>query len=996
MSRRLPRPLSARLVLSIVALAAVLTAWLIPVSTARAAGTTITVTIHYFRYDGNYSPWDVWSWNDSPSSGDPGTARAFNGSDSFGTYARFTQTCTSCSQVGFIIRYPDWSQREASSNGNGNRYITYVPGTTSYDAWVVTANPNTFYTLATANGAKQLSLNTAFLDSPTTITADANRNLTLASGHSGFAVRDLTTNKSLPISAVQDGYAQPGLRLAVAGTFQKKLGDTNWNANSTKTRMKQSRGGTMYAFTTVLPKGNYQYKIASPNWNSSWPTANVNLDLGGKEQVSFYYFPNNNTVEDTINNAIITFPGDPGWQTNRVNVVLKSAPNIRDYLQISASKTAMSTKLAPVTVVPRNVLSNAKYYYSGQLGAIYSASSTTFRLWAPDAAKVVLNLYNSATGPVTNSVTMTPAAGGIVQTTVSGDLAGWFYVYSVTVIGQTNNAIDPYARNVAPNGTRAMVVNLPSTDPASWNTDTHVGVTNPEDASIYEVHVRDFTINPNSGVSAANRGTYLGFTETGTTGPGGVTTGIHSLKDLGVHDVELMPTYRFATLDETQAPFAYPCPDAATANGPNSCYNWGYDPANYNVPEGAYATSVDGNTRITEFKQMVQSIHTAGMGVILDSVYNHVYDTSVFNNIVPGYYFRTDALGNYYNGSGQGNEVATDKPMVFKFAEDSMEYWMTEYHVDGFRLDEMFLFGKTQLKQVMTALKAIDPGVIVLGEPWGNPASGLPQSQQLTAGNQAGVGVGLFNADFRNAICCNTTQQSYGFANDQGVNTGAVEEGIVGSINYSNSLQDWASTPADTINYVSCHDNYTLWDLINHYTNSSDSAQDKVLEDELAQALVVTSQGIPYIQGGEEFLRTKGTGPNNGNSFDGGDADNQFDWSLKNTNINVFNYYAGLFHLRNAHPAFRMTTAAAIKSNLTFLTSPSDTISYELNGTAAGDSWSKIILMFNPTKTNESFTVPSGTWNIVGDQGQVGTSTLGTTGSGSLQVPALTTEILYQ
>ena len=985
-----------RWLLSAFTVVAITSAWLVPAAPVQAASTTITVTIHYYRFDGDYSPWDVWSWNDSPSGGDAGTARSFSSHDAFGVYTKFTQPCNACTEVGFIIRYPDWSNREPSSNGNGNRYIPYVAGTTTYNAWVVTGNPNTFYTLADANAAKNLSINSAFLDSSNVITANLNRQLTFSNGMSGFAVTDKTTKKSLPLSAVEDGYAQPGLTLAVAGTFQSKLGDKNWNANSTKTRMKSSRGGSVYSFTAVLPKGKYLYKIATPKWGSSWPSSNVALDLGGKEQVTFYYFPNGNTVEDTINDAIINLPGSPGWKTDRVNVVLKTAPNVRDVLQVSTAKTTVSTKLSPETVIPRNALNASKYYYSGQLGAIYSTDSTTFRLWAPDASKVVLQLFSTATGPVTKSVTMTPAAGGIVQATVTGNLDGMYYLYQVSALGQTNAAVDPYAVNVAPNGTRAMVVNLPETNPTGWSSDEHVGAANPVDASIYEVHVRDFSINPNSGISAPNRGTYLGFTETGTKVPTtNVSTGIDSVKQLGVHDVELMPTYRLATLDETQAPFAYPCPDATTQNGPNSCYNWGYDPANYNVPEGAYATSVNGNTRITEYKQMVMGIHNAGMGVILDSVYNHVYDTSVFNNIVPGYYFRTDPLGRYYNGSGQGNVVATDKPMVFKFVEDSMKYWLNEYHVDGFRLDEMYLFGKTQLKKLMTDLKAIDPGIVVLGEPWGNPDSGIPQSQQVTEGNQAGVGVGLFNDHFRNAICCNTSANSYGYTNGNGNNSGAVEAGIAGSINYNTSIRDWASQPSETINYVSCHDNLTLWDLIHNYTNTTDSLQTQKYIDEMSQALIVTSQGVPFIQGGEEFLRTKGTGPNNANSFDGGDADNQFDWSLKNTNQDVFDYYAGLFHLRNAHPAFRLTTAAQIKADVTFLSSPGNTIAYELNGAAVSDSWSKIVLIFNPTSSSQHFTLPSGSWSVAGDQGQVGTTSLGTE-SGSVNVTPYTTEILYQ
>jgi pullulanase len=760
--------------------------------------------------------------------------------------------------------------------------------------------------------------------------------------------------------------------------------------------MHSTLNGTLYQFTATLPAGSYQYKVATPGWGSSWPVANVDLVLNGTEQVTFYYAPNGNQVTDSINNSGQPLPGDPGWKSNVLAVNLKSSLNVRHVYQVSASATSSTPALQGITVVPRNVLDGSAYYYGGQLGAVYSKKATTFRLWAPDATKVVLQLFKTETGGVKKTVTMKPAKkGGIVQATVKGNLANEYYVYQVSALGQIHAAVDPYAQNVTPNGTRAMVVNLTATNPAGWTSDHHVGAANPVDASIYEVHVRDFTIDANSGVAAANRGTYLGFTQTGTTGPGGVSTGIDSLKQLGVKDVELMPTYRFATLDETKSYSAF-CPDVSAGAG-NPCYNWGYDPANYNAPEGAYATSAHGTARISQFKQMVHAIHTAGMGVILDAVYNHVFDTSVFNNIVPQYYFRTSRFGVYYNGSGQGNEVATEKPMVFKFAEDSMKYWMQQYHVDGFRMDEMFLFGKAQLAKLITDLRKIEPGVVVLGEPWGNPASGLSAAQQVTPGNQQGIGVGIFNADFRNGICCDSFNNfSTGFANGGGADpAGRIENGVVGSIHYSNNIGDWAAAPSESINYVSNHDNWTLWDHINNYSNAGDTTANKVLMDELAQAIVVTSQGVPFIQGGEEMLRTK-NGPNSGNSYDGGDAENQFNWALKNQNISVFNYYAGLFHLRNAHPAFRMTTAAEIQQNLSFLSPPpGGTVAYELNGAAVGDSWSHIIVMYNGTSSSQNLNLPSGSWTIVGNQGHVGTTSLGSASS-SVSVPGLTTEILYQ
>ena len=402
-------------------------------------------------------------------------------------------------------------------------------------------------------------------------------------------------------------------------------------------------------------------------------------------------------------------------QTDLVEVILAQAPDVTHSLDI-ALKGYMQ---GPVT--PRNVLNGEKYLYRGDnLGNTYQPNATSFRLWAPTASDVQVLLYESETGPLQRQIVMQQGENGTWYAQVAADLQNWYYLYQVTVHGKTQNAVDPYVKAIAVNATRGMIIHLPETNPPGWQEDGYVALAHPEDAIIYEVHVRDFSINPNSGM--ANRGKYLAFTERGTTGPANLATGVDHLKELGITHVQLQPVQEFASVNE---------------NDPEQ-YNWGYDPGNFNVPEGAYATTPHGTARITECKQMIQSLHNEGIGVNMDVVYNHTFAWyySDFDKIVPEYYYRTDDAGNYTNGSGTGNEIATERPMVQKFILDSLAYWVREYHVDGFRFDLLALLGIETMKTVYAALHAINPHVLLYGEPWAGGTSGLSADEQLTRGQQ--------------------------------------------------------------------------------------------------------------------------------------------------------------------------------------------------------------------------------------------------------------------
>ncbi len=932
------------------------TSSLVPVTTFAASTATTTVIVHYHRFDNSYSGWNLWLWPQAPKSLG-GAAYNFNGSDSFGQVAT-VKVPGDNTQVGVIVRQGNWIAKDIASN----RYLNVTHGTA--EVWLLQGNPDVYYSLADAQKAMVPAISSAFLDGAKIVTASFNAPVTI--GKSMFTVKDDTTGTSIPVTNVA---SLETMTATVAGDFQTQLGaSSNWDPSSSMTLMHQVNPD-LYQFTATLKAGSYSYKIAlNGSWSSAYPSQNVSLKIpSGGARVTISYIPSTEGVYDSINNPNQVFPtSSDGLKTSIVSLTLQSAPNVKDSLRLTASGyTALS-------ITPRNVLNLPAYYYAkNNLGNTWTKRATTFRVWAPTATEVDVQLFSSATGPSENEVVMIPGPNGTFSATVPGNLNGWYYLYRVTIDGQTKSAVDPYATAISPDATRAMIVNLAQTNPAGWNRDHFTGVSNPVNAVIYEVGVRDFSVDKSGGFKYP--GKYLAFTERNTHGPNHVVTGIASLKQLGVNYVQIMPIQEF--LD------------------PGYSYNWGYITRQFDTPEGMYATTPLGTARITQVKQMVQSLHQENIGVIMDVVYNHTYaiSGSGFNRLVPGYFWRTDNQGDFYNGSGVGNEVAAQRPMVRKFIIDSLKYWVKEYHVNGFRFDLMALLGVNTMKEVSRQLHAIDPNIILYGEPWTGGTSGLNASQLLTKGQQQGLGIGVFNDNIRNAIEGNVFQVTQpGFAMGGTGYTAAIKNGVVGSVYYNAQIQDFAAAPSETINYVTSHDNYTLWDKLKQ-SNPMTPKSVRIQMDELAQAIVMTSQGVPFMQGGEEMLRTK---DGNGNSYNAGDAINAFNWVRKAKYMNVFTYYSGLIHLRDDHPAFRMTTAAQIRKHLMFLTSPSDTVEFELTDYANGDHWKNIIVIYNPN-TPQSFTLPSGRWNVVATANRIGEHPLEKV-SGSVLVPNVTAEILYQ
>jgi pullulanase len=530
---------------------------------------------------------------------------------------------------------------------------------------------------------------------------------------------------------------------------------------------------------------------------------------------------------------------------------------------------------------------------------------------------------------------------------------------------------------------------LASTNPKKWSLDKKPAQKNFTDIIIYELHVRDLSMSANSGIE--HKGKFLGLAETKTKSPDGTITGLDHIKSLGVTHVHLLPSFDYNSIDETK-------PGASE-------YNWGYDPLNYNVPEGSYATDpYDGNVRIREFKKMVQILHTNGLRVILDVVYNHTCDTSAnFNQFVPGYFYRHTSNGAYSNATGCGNETASEKAMMREYMIQSVVYWAKEYHLDGFRFDLMGVHDIETMNAISAALHKVDPTIFIYGEGWAAGNSPLAEDLRAVKKNASKLDkIAVFSDDIRDGIKGGWSDvKSKGFVSGAPGMAESVKFGIVGSVqhpqvdyskvNYSKA--PWAAEPYQTITYVSCHDDNTLWDRLK-ISNPNASEAELIKMDELANTIVFTSQGVAFLHAGAEMLRTK-----NGvaNSFQSPDAINELDWGRKAKYKGVFNYYKSLIALRKHHPAFRMPSAQMIREHLKFINTKDDNlIAYQISGNANGDNWRNIMVVLNGNTTSTKFNLPDGRWRLVADGKTINEKSMKAVNGGTIVLPATSAYVLYE
>lgn len=623
---------------------------------------------------------------------------------------------------------------------------------------------------------------------------------------------------------------------------------------------------------------------------------------------------------------------------------------------------------------------NEKYNYDGKLGVIYSKKSSEFKLWAPLAEQVELVLYGKDYNALESNKTiikMNKENRGVWRARINEDLSGEYYNYLVRNNGKTYESVDPYAKAVSINGEKSMVIDMESTNPKGWSNDKKPILNDVTDSIIYEAHIRDLTKDEASGVITELRGKYIGAVLENSKIKGtSITTGLDHLKELGITHIHLLPVFDYESIDER-----YDSPDN---------YNWGYDPQNYNVPEGSYSTDPEnGEVRINEFKQMVQSLHQNGVRVVMDVVYNHTGATadSDFNKIVPGYYYRQTTDGGFSNGSGCGNETASDRSMMRKFMIDSVTYWATEYNIDGFRFDLMALHDIDTINEIRNALTEIDPTIITYGEGWDAGGSALkPTEAALKIYASQMPGVAMFSDDIRDGIKGSVfNAEEPGFVNGQFTFDERVKFGIVGATEHSQidynrvalaggASGPWATEAAQSINYVSAHDNNTLYDKLIATLPDADEETIKLMQKQ-ANAIILTAQGVPFLHAGVEMMRTK---DGDHNSYNASDEVNQIHWNWKNENQDVYNYYKGLISLRRAHPAFRMSAQEDIQNNLTFMEDiPLGVVAFNLENNANGDSASDITVIHNATDSEQVISLPkSADWQLVVNGETAGTEVI--------------------
>ncbi|MCY6355818.1 type I pullulanase [Clostridium sp. ZS2-4] len=625
---------------------------------------------------------------------------------------------------------------------------------------------------------------------------------------------------------------------------------------------------------------------------------------------------------------------------------------------------------------------NKKFYYDDTLGLIYAPKVSTFKLWSPAASSVYLLLYQNGDPAVAETPLKykMKEKNGVWNISIYKDLKNYYYTYEVTAYNCTQEAVDPYAVAVGINGLRAAIIDLKDTNPPNFGKDTSLELKHNTDAILYEINIRDISMHDSSGV--IQKGKFLALTEDNTLSKKNLPTCLSHIKDLGITHVQLMPCFDFSymSIDEKNL----------------KNYNWGYDPENYNVPEGSFSLNpYDPKCRILEIKKMIQHLHFQNISVNMDVVYNHMFHRTQnnFEKIFPGYYFRLDDNGNYSNGSFCSNDTASEHKMMRKFIIDSLLYWAKEYHIDGFRFDLMGIHDINTMQCIYNTFKNFTRNIMLYGEGW-NLNTSLDESLRATLKNAKEIpNLAFFNDIIRDTIKGSVFSKfDKGFVSGEKNLENKMRECVTGctiSIEGSNTI---FISPEQSVNYVSCHDNNTLWDKF-QLSNSNDTIEDKKNMVKLSSAIVLTSQGIPFLHSGVEFCRTK-----NGieNSFNSPDIINSLDYDRKAEFLDVYKYHKGLIKLRKEHPAFRMYSVKDIKHHLEFIENiPSNTLAFILKDNANGDLWESILVVYNANRYPVTLQVPEKTWHKVVDKYHADTISMETITSDKIEVDSLCMSVFY-
>ena len=957
------------------------------------ASEEVYVKIRYNRPDGNYDGWNLWVWE----SGKDGQRVDFIGEDKEGKFA-VVKTSKDAGQLGYILRRSE----------QGNEWAENYFGTDK------------------------------FVD--------------LSTGDTEVVINHKGENKDVELKEINRDFEKVTLNVHYY-RFNNDYDewdvwawlDPNHGGNGYKFNGEDDFGKTtsiVYENVVDAKKDGIGIIIRKPDWSAKDIEFDrfINLAYANNNgEINAYLVQSNSEIvfsaEDAVKDLAITTAkmdsiNDISFTTNVKmnkdlnveNVTLKENGEIIKVKSLEINENLTSGKIVTEkdlsltneytleidgylgkTITLGKILNSEEfeklYHYNGELGALYSKDKTSFVLWSPTATNVKLALFDAGNGVEAKEVKeMIKGENGIWTLEINGDLNGTYYTYLVTNNGVVKEVTDPYAKAVGVNGNRGMVIDLSSTNPEGWENDVKPEFVDATDAIIYELHIRDFTIDESSGASMEVQGKYKGMWESGTTlfGNGDIKTGIDHLKELGITHVHLLPTFDHRSIDETKLDKAQ--------------YNWGYDPQNYNTPEGSYSSDpYSGEVRVEEFKKMVMELHKAGIRVVMDVVYNHTGATadSHLNLAVPDYYYRQNSEGGFSNGSGCGNELASERSMVRKMMVDSVKYWAEEYHIDGFRFDLMALHDITTMKEIRNTLNEIDDSILVYGEGWtggDSPLSLEEQSIKLNTVKYGNLQIAAFSDDIRDAIKGHVFEnETPGFVNGFDGLEEVVKFGIVAStqndqVKYTGGPNQysgygttaWANQPYQTINYASAHDNLTLWDKL-QTTNPDASEEELLAMNKMSAALVLTSQGIPFFQAGEEIARTKVNedGSFNHNSYNASDSVNKIDWTRKEEYNDLFEYYKGLITLRKTHKSFRMNTTSEIQSSLNFLdVKDSNVVAYTLNGEQTNDSWNNIAVIFNSNNNEVEVELPSSDWTVVVNGEKAGVESLGTIDGNKVVVPA--------
>ncbi|PEO60278.1 type I pullulanase [Bacillus wiedmannii] len=663
--------------------------------------------------------------------------------------------------------------------------------------------------------------------------------------------------------------------------------------------------------------------------------------------------------------------------TNKVKIITEQKIDLKQTYKVKIENVA-DTYTEIGKVIRSEEFDHSFYYGGNDLGNIYTPQHTKFRVWAPTASEAKLVTYKKWNDKIGTEINMQQSEKGTWKAELTGNQKGLFYTYKVKIGDKWAEAVDPYARAASVNGDKGAVVDLEDTNPKKWKTNKKPKFKNPEDAIIYELHVRDLSIQPESGIK--HKGKYLGVTEKGTRGPKDVKTGLDHMKDLGVTHVQLLPIFDYASVNEENL------------NEPQ--YNWGYDPKNFNVPEGSYSTNpYEPTVRITELKQMIQTLHDNNLRVVMDVVYNHMYNAaeSNFHKLVPGYYYRYNEDGTFANGTGVGNDTASERKMMRKFMVDSVTYWAKEYNLDGFRFDLMGIHDYETMNEIRKAVSQIDPSIILHGEGWdlNTPLAAELKANQKNAEKMKGIA--HFNDNIRDGLKGSVFEEKEnGFVNGKENMEDRIKKGITAGIDYdinSSTYQD----PEQVLTYVEAHDNHTLWDKL-ELTNPSDSEEVRKQMHKLSSSILLTSQGIPFLHAGQEFMRTK---YGDHNSYKSPDSINQMDWLRRATFNNEVDYMKGLIELRKKYPAFRMTSAEQIKKYITFIDVPKNVVAYTIDEKRSGNKSEYFMVAHNANREDIDITLPSkGPWKVLVDGKQAGKKTLYVVHDNKIKVPALSSLVL--